>query len=297
MIELSRNLKQYRDVENFEDFELTNCIAYEFAIRVDEVIESIKNNFNEDNDYIFRTYGIGGEYWINYHFFTDVFEYILEDDETIYTESFGTVFQPGKYKIQKQDRNEDGDLEQTIRTDGMHIHTLIYDGSSFADKQSISPIYKRPHMYPVLIDRNIDFNINMNLPLEEIQAFIAHVYNYQKKNRNILASPFELLGGKISEADDIVKNTKQGDPTHNARLILKTQHKIANTLFIYDAYKLGWTKKKIENELNHYYYDKKDSQFDGKTINKYLDIAKEYIENLKYKELIEGVKTHKHNNL
>ncbi len=42
MIKLSRNLKQYKDVENFADFEMINCIAYEFAIRVNEVIESIK---------------------------------------------------------------------------------------------------------------------------------------------------------------------------------------------------------------------------------------------------------------
>jgi len=290
MIELSRNLKQYRDVENFEDFELTNCIAYEFAIRVDEVIESIKNNFNEDNDYIFRTYGIGGEYWINYHFFTDVFEYILEDDEKIYTEEVGTVFKPGRYYIKKQSKNDNGDLERWVTTDGMRIYTEIYDGSSFADEQKIYPVYKRPHMTPFLIDRDIDIRINMNLPLEEIQAFIEHIYKSQQKNREILASPFELLGGKIKEADNIVKNSmKKGEPTHNAKLILKTQNRIADALFVYDANKLGWKKTKIKAALDKYYYEK-GKTVDPATINKYLDITKEYIDNLKYRELIAGVK-------
>jgi hypothetical protein len=288
-MKLVRSLKQYRDVENFADFEMTNCIAYEFAIRVHEVIESIKNN--NCDDYIFTTYGIGGEYWINYHFFSDIHDYIYEDDTKIYTDSGGTFFQPGEYKIQKRERTKEGDLEQWIRTDGMNIHTLLLNGNSFAEVHNISPIYKRPHMSSLFIERNIDFHINMNLPLEEIQAFIKHVYDYQKKNRNVLASPFELLGGKIQEADDIVKNSKKkGNALHKAGLILKTQNRIADALFVYDAYKLGWKNSAIKAELDHYYYDR-NKTVDPTTINKYLDITKEYIDNLKYKELLTGVRT------
>ena len=51
MINLNRSDKQYTDIEKFKKYELTYCIAYEMAIRNDEVINSVKSFVNNYIDY------------------------------------------------------------------------------------------------------------------------------------------------------------------------------------------------------------------------------------------------------
>ncbi|MEA2091625.1 MAG: hypothetical protein U9O83_04560 [Campylobacterota bacterium] len=276
-----RNLKQYKDVEKFADYELTNCIAYEMAIRVEDVIKNIRNK--SDDNRIYSKYGIGGEYWLNYHFFEDIYGYMYDDDEVVHTDSGGMYFQPGKYFIKITDDSEETEISQSIKTEGMYINTLMYDNSTAADSYSISPIYKRPHMgsYPVF--RDVDVNINFNLPLDEIKAFVEHIYRNQEKDRDLLLSPFEIMGGDLEKSEHEICD-KEGK-CHDPRKVLSKQQKIADMFFIYDAYKLGWKQSQIKIEISYYH----GKQIDEKTINKYYEVAKEYIDNLKYRELLTGV--------
>ena len=182
-MKLRRDLKQYRDVENFANYELTNCFAYECAIRVDDVIKHVLDPKDGNSDFIYSEYGIGGEYWVNYHFFKKKYGYVYDDDHTVYTSSGGSFFQPGNYKIENTIRDTDGGcMNHSLRTNGISVHSQIFQGESFTDKYSIYQVPKRPRMWADLARREVDINIDMNLPLEEIQAFIEHFYRYQVNN-------------------------------------------------------------------------------------------------------------------
>lgn len=81
-MKINRNDKQYLEIESFEDYEFTSCMAYEMAIRNNRVIELIKNNleyingnnrlFDSDIEMeLLEKYYIN-EIYLNYHFFSDV---------------------------------------------------------------------------------------------------------------------------------------------------------------------------------------------------------------------------------
>jgi len=55
--ELARDNKSYKEIENFEQYELTTCIAYEMAIRNSVVDEKLKKlellvEFEEEHPYL-----------------------------------------------------------------------------------------------------------------------------------------------------------------------------------------------------------------------------------------------------
>ncbi len=76
------------------------------------------------------------------------------------------------------------------------------------------------------------------------------------------------------------------------RKILSKQQRLADMFYIYDCLKEGYSQNKIQNEIYNYYADKgiETITMDAKTLKKYKEIAIDYIDNLKYKELITGVK-------
>ena len=78
----------------------------------------------------------------------------------------------------------------------------------------------------------------------------------------------------------------------NLRDILAYKERVADMFFIYDAMKLSYKILKIRYILEDYYSSKgiNTKSFTEKTIKKYYEVAKEYIDNRKYKELVTGIK-------
>ena len=160
-------------------------------------------------------------------------------------------------------------LTQTYHTDDTHnIMTNI-----------IKPNYKRPELLGVFSKmKYYNIQINRNLPQKDIEAFLKDVINDIYSNERI-KSYSELLEEDLEKANEILYINKK---TNNINTLT-----IADMFYIYDGIKQNEKKSKIQFNISHYHGE---HSVDSKTINKYLDIAKEYIDKLKYKELITGLK-------
>ncbi len=137
-------------------------------------------------------------------------------------------------------------------------------------------------------DQNqISIAINFSLPENEIVEYITRI----KKKINP-KTPFELFGNKLDKANDI-SNIEITD-SNNKKISIdmtkgkKPQNKFADMLYVYDMKNKGFTYSQIIDEINEYYSNNKTSSISEKTVTKYFFVAKNYIENEKYKELITG---------
>jgi hypothetical protein len=67
---------------------------------------------------------------------------------------------------------------------------------------------------------------------------------------------------------------------------------MADMFYVYDCLKLGYSQRKIQNEVYSYYADKniETKTMDSNTLRKYREIAFDYIERGRYKEMLTGIK-------
>jgi hypothetical protein len=134
---------------------------------------------------------------------------------------------------------------------------------------------------PPKISKNVNLsNINLALPSEELYKYIEHIKKLFSKEHTIISTPLEILGTTLHFSSDTIKRDK-----------FKTrQEKFADMLFIYDALKIKMKKAKIQRSIVEYYTKKYPAKFtpnmDYSTIKDYNEIATQYIDNTKYKELI-----------
>jgi len=173
-----------------------------------------------------------------------------------------------------------------------HINHLSSKGIS------INANFKRPQIK--IQDKtksiNASLQLDINKPLNELIAYITHIKKDLEENKDILKAPIELLGEEIQKADDIskmcIKNKNGKKFCFDGRNgVLKTQ-KFADMFFIYDMNKLGVKESKIRVMIDEHYdpNNEKESGMSQDTFRKYLHIAKDYIDNQRYKEIITGVK-------
>ena len=171
------------------------------------------------------------------------------------------------------------------------------DGTDIYTKSIIHSDFKRPKLkiFSTFSSISPKFEIDINKPLDEIIAYITHVKHDLGKN-NILKAPIELIGEELQKADDISKmcaeNRNGTLKCFDGRKGLTRTQKLADMFFIYDMVKAGKKKPKILAVLDEHYdpEDKKKTSFHSDTYDKYLLVAKNYIDNLRYKELVTGVK-------
>lgn len=154
---------------------------------------------------------------------------------------------------------------------------------------SIFENFKRPcidvHSLKTL---NPEITINLSRPLNEIISLITHIKSDIEKN-NLLKVPIELLGIELVRADNLVCNNK--GKCFDPRKVLSAQQKMADMFYIHDCLKLGYSQRKIQNEVYNYYADKgmENITLDPATLRKYRDIATSYIVEGKYKEMLTGI--------
>ena len=139
-------------------------------------------------------------------------------------------------------------------------------------------------------DQNqITIPINLSLPLEEITEYIRIV---QKKAK--IKSPLELLTKELAHASNLTDmntvNIKGKDVRLNATRGEQKQYHLSSMLYIYDMLKMDFQIENIKKSILAYYCEKsiKDNFQDSRTIEKYFEITKAYIEDKRYKELITG---------
>ena len=361
-----RNDTIYKEIEKFEEYELTQCVAYEMAIRneenlkhIDKIVNHYKKNKSkidnaiiEDVYYSCVEFEILLNYMRNSHiipfissmdFMRDILaneDYFNDNllvykdariDKTIYEiiNNF-TISEDGnrkrglmsnKERVIIDDLLDINILEKRTYRDGYLIETSISESIEHAhipinedESKSLSSVadwkiyledggeqltatnkimdnFKRPKLKIIgeFFKKYPTFEIDLSRPLNEIIAYVSHVKNDLEKN-NILKAPIELVGEELQKADNLVCDTK--GKCFDARETLSKQQKIADMFFIYDSIKQGVSQPKISAKIYNYYADKgiETKTMTDKTLKKYKDIAIDYIDSMRYKELITGVK-------
>lgn len=279
---INRSDKVYLEIENFEDYELTNCIAYEMAIRNDEVIHLSNMIMQHD------------EVNPNVELMCQKLEelYLLEKNCQVYL-----LFQkqpPLKHMIKGYIKHAPK-IENLLNYENIDGEIIFNYKKETSFNEKKFPYFKRPKLKsPSYIQQNINLKINLALPKEELIAYISKIKESYEIDRYTIKIPIELLREDLEKADNEISITRpKGRQEHiNIRKHINKQEKYADMFFIYDAYKKSMKQKDIIQSINDYYYDTKNKEtyFDAKTVTKYREIAKEYIDNLKYKELITGIK-------
>jgi len=141
-----------------------------------------------------------------------------------------------------------------------------------------------------------EIELDLSRPLDELVAYITHIKQDIDKNKKVLKAPIELFGEELQKADDILRmctETKNGkEICFDGRKGITRTQKLADMFFIYDAVKQGAKELRIRTALSEYYGTiGKKTDMSDKTFRKYRDIAIDYIEKERYKELITGVKS------
>jgi len=182
----------------------------------------------------------------------------------------------------KYDKSKDEIVYEEIIHEEFIERRGLYANSTKFFINNIIPNFKRQ----VNDQSQMTIPINLSLPLDEIIEYITIV-----KRKVKTKSPLEILNAEFNKAFDLTNmkttNTKSKEIALDATKGENPQHKLADMFFIYDMKQNGFTNTDIIYELDKYYKDKKSNMSDN-TIRIYLAIAKDYIENERYKELIKG---------
>ncbi len=292
----------YIEIENFKDYELTNCLAYEMAIRAGahpiEFISSSEQNAEKivgipptTKDIKIGCYALDQ---IIYDIYPNAIEHIM-GSEGLENVSGGylkasALLSSLEYVASNLINNNDlefiefdlsiyGDEEDLLTKDKL-IKIIRHQ---YLPKK-IVPSFSRPIMNnPAMI--NID--LNLDLPVEDNVALIKHMKeDYDKHRFSDTYKPLEVFKNKfLSLSGKEIKSQ------------LRVQKKIADMFYIYDAKKAGISIIEITQSI---YMSRIDvsapdaTQPDRKTINTLYVIAKEYIDDKQYRDLILGKKEHKH---
>jgi len=304
----------YKEIEAFEEFELTECITYELAIRNIDNIVNITNYIREciDRDMVFENdeckykdivnkAGFDGKLYINYPFFKEINSYIREKTNWI-EDSKRTDGLQVMNNILFEPTKSIGTFTNSHTNVGDTKHYIGYSASKYfsyykSSEQSLdkyigvdkasraTPLYKRPQIKAdFLIRKNVDININLSLPKKELFDLVSKLKDDFDNNQTIKA-PIEILKNSIEIDDKEYKNTKA--------------QKWADYFYIYDYFKQStygmYTNIDILiTDLDIYYKDKEPKSTNEKiksfygetTIKNKLNLMKSFIDEKKYIKLL-----------
>lgn len=307
MMEEDRYLyKMYFTENNFKDVknrsllivseEYEDCTYEEYEAIITKKLTKYKRLIDKDykkfiDDYIYRCTELGIS---ELNLLKKKLENELINDYLIYPTGYRRDVPGATYLYNKEEiRNSKKDKKKTVIDenvgDGIQIRfeEIIHD--EFIQVQGVN-IKKTEYYVNNIIpnfnrqvnDQNqINIPINFSLPLEEIIEYITIV----KKKINP-KTPLELLGEKLQKSNNL-SNLKTEKETLDATRGEEPQIKFADMFFIYDMKQNNFTNEDIINELN-FYSDDRNTGVSTNTIKKYFNIAKNYIENKRYEELITG---------
>jgi len=227
----------YQEIENFADYEFTNCVAYEMAIRNDEVKEAIAK-YNKiktkhcdggiNLDEITLVGEVRKKYLIDLYMLNRESEPKDYDgiDESEYLRNYEGYIIKAYYKRKFID--EDG-----IKKEKVCWHDY---------RREITPNFKRPHFFINEDEAEGEYNqskavalreINLVLPKDELIAYISKIKDDFNKDNSIVQTPFELLTGETIERDTDKKLSKK---------------LIADMFYCYDCVKIELQKQERVNQ-------------------------------------------------
>lgn len=295
---IKRDDAVYKEIENFEDYELTNNVAYEMMIRNNEFIKD-RLKLLLTNQVFHLKYGDDYTSMMVELAKISGLNDILEDTNNL------TSFNPSSFNKLCEDMIEKWGiyLDEIINGHKSEIYLTSHNFFKVNNeykltehitdlKEDITSHYdfisSRPSIEIKNISKVVELKLNLSLPKDELIAIISKIKD--EADVGNIKTPMELLGTELKKADNLICDTK--GKCFDAREILSKQQKLADMFYIYDCLKVGMSQRKIQNEVYNYYADKgiETKTLDQKTLKRYKEIAIDYIDNMRYKELVTGVK-------
>ena len=280
----------YKEIEEFQDYELTNCVAYEMAIR-NENISALVNKYlkkrfvfsytEEKNDDIelLKNYGFTLETML----MTEILK-ILKEDIKVFS---GLVSRNATYpnNILKNKINNNSYVyfeKDSFFSESFDDKNTIVEkiDEKNIDKNFISSIrfsFRRPQLK---FKKNKIFNteINLNSSKDELIAYISKIKDNFDKDNSIIKTPLELLGETLEKSDNKKTPKKPKASVY------------ADWFYIYDYWKYEKTQGKTDKDIFVALEVENNVPYKEDMLRKIRDKMKYFIDDLGYKELITGVK-------
>ncbi|MCG3688766.1 hypothetical protein L5F68_01920 [Aliarcobacter butzleri] len=308
----------YKEIEEFQDYELTNCVAYEMAIRnkefknllndvelirknyfkvakmyaetktakynlktsedvinivkdkIDDFMEFRKNKIRDKLSEIYKKFGLA--------LFDTTNNSVLDDIKDVHFRTKGSL----QNMLEFKEENKDGQLE-FLSTN----YNLKLDLPKEVSRKEVSRIeYVKNNLMIVTsrpkIDSDkshiIEMKLNLNLPKEELIAYLSKIKDDFDKDNSIIKTPLELLGETLEKSDN--KKT----PKKPKAFVY------ADWFYIYDYWKYEKTQGKTDKDIFVALEVENNVPYKEDMIRKIRDKMKYFIDDLGYKELITGVK-------
>ncbi len=277
----------YKEIEEFQDYELTNCVAYEMAIRNEILIRILDDYLDTKDELIFgedekeykllNDYGFEGSSLFCYRISSFSSCRINYNSGMISANySDGILFDKNKnnniYLV-------DNVLINTSYENNQNNEINIIENMNI-NKNYIPSIhfgYARPLLK---FKKNKIFNteINLNLPKEELISYISKIKDEYDKDNSIIKTPLELLGETLEKSDNKKTPKKPKASVY------------ADWFYIYDYWKYEKTQEKTDKDIFVALEVENDVPYKEDMLRKIRDKMKYFIDDLGYKELITGVK-------
>ena len=273
MKKVSRSDKQYKEIEKFKDYELTQCIAYEMAIRNPKIKELIAkrdasdvlNNFDEKwmdklnkiktaeeedtlmLEFIDAVPGREDEWWAQHKLQEDIkykcFFHIPKQSKSIINEMM-----ENKYYIDSVSRDtQRAQIEKSSLVNfDSHKSCFLDDGTV---KTASGGTIKYAKLFPGLsrqiptipidINKEIDIPLNLALPAKELLAYVETIKtNYDKSHGEVFqaATPLSSASEIDKEIFSIRIKVKKKGSDFKLKIPEKSQQEVyADLFFMYDV--------------------------------------------------------------
>lgn len=255
----------YKEIEEFQDYELSECIAYEMASRtflVKEYLKLRKSIGNKILEFYKLEEQILNECWLHH--------------KDIYSEH------NEKYNIiNEMPSHINNKTWFSIITD------LDYNEISVIDNNQLSrKAYKttsRPLLFiPKEYKNDITVQINFNLPKKEIIAYIEKMKDFNDNKFSIGISSKTIIDEDIMKyINPTFKGTGKAD---------SLQKRWANWFYIYDYWKYEKIQGKTDKDIFVALEVENEVPYKEDMLRKIRDKMEYFIDDLGYKELITGIK-------
>ena len=278
----------YKEIEEFEDYEYSNCIAYEMCTRNKEVKKILKSITNKRDEIIefFEDYEeynlevVSNEcnelikYGINNKVILGIFSNILNKESNI---------KIGKSVISIEYEN---DLILDRKKDYLYVDPYddgIVGVLENGDEEIIPykqmnldyiPLIKKSYSRPTLkIDKSKIFKVelNLSLPKEELLDYVSKIKDdFNNKTNAMIRTPIDLLiydsslmeyigkennTSEINRKLDALEDILLDDKTDNSNIKKLKKKLIADKFFIYDYVTARQEQIKKGNELKFQEYE------------------------------------------
>ncbi len=280
-----RSDQQYLDIEKFKDYEVTQCIAYEMAIRNPEVktlvdernaIDIFGDFTQSEIDSLLKveSYKQAQKFMSAYFRNKPERKKWLENETSLDTEIkklsyfnipssdamseqlLGNLF--FKKHLDKSSQRSQALKSSIIKKEGLGIKKMFEDdGTALTatgatiNYETLYPRFSRPlPEVPTETSKEIDLLLNLALPTNDMTALleaIKNVYDESKGEVYKVSTPLETVASIDKEIFEIkIKTKKRGSPT-NIEVPEKSQQEVyADLLFLHDVFNCPDIKKQGE---------------------------------------------------